>query len=283
MAPWLLTGAKQTGEPMAMLTGGTMGLVYFVAFFFIIYCVRVVGVSSSTVVGSLSLLLPIIVAALVWDSTPNTIQMVGIGLALVSLLLIAVKPQSNMVSGENKNNEKTEGKWVAPTLLFGFFLLCGMSRISQEAFKFESVADQKPTFLLTAFVVAGIPSIVLLVYRRKPIKTMEWVIGIIMGVSNLLQSLLILKSLDTIDGYIVFPLSSAGGIVFTTLVATFLLDEKLRKRAYIGIAVAVFALILLNWESDSSSSTDTAQPRPRTLESSPLPEYLASAAIPIRS
>lgn len=262
IAPWFFIGVEQTGEPMAILTGGTMGLVYFVAFFFIIYCVRVVGVSSSTVVGSLSLLLPIVVAAVVWDSTPNAIQVFGIGLALVSLLLIAVKPQSNLVSQEQAETGTSERKWIAPTLLFGFFLLCGMSRISQEAFKFESVPDQKPTFLLSAFVVSGIPSAFLLIYRHKPILKMELLIGTIMGVSNLLQSLLILKALDSIDGYIVFPLSSAGGIVFTTLVATLWLDEKLRRRAYLGIAIAVFALILLNWDrGESSEPTEMSDTR----------------------
>lgn len=254
IAPWFLIDGDQTGDTMAIATGGTMGLVYFVAFFFVNYCVRVVGVSSSTVVGSLSLLLPIIVAAIVWDSTPNTIQIVGIGLALISLLLIAVKPQANLIKQEHQ--AVTGRKWVAPTLLFGFFLLCGMSRISQEAFKFESFPDQKPTFLLSAFVVAGIPSAVMLICRRKSISTMELAIGAIMGVSNLLQSLLILKALDSLDGYIVFPLSSAGGIVFTTLVATFWLDEKLRRRAYLGIAVAVFALILLNWDRGETSQTN---------------------------
>ncbi len=253
ITPWFFLGVKQTGEPMAMWTGGTMGLVYFIAFFFVNYCIRVVGVSSTTVVGSLSLLLPIIVAAFAWDSTPNSIQIAGIGLALVSLLMIAIKPQSNVNLQNDAEDKRDGGKWIAPTILFIFFLLCGISRISQEAFKFESVLDQKPTFVLTAFVVAGIPSALLLIYRRKRILWMELVIGTIMGIANFLQTLLILKALDSIDGYIVFPLSSAGGIVFTTLVATFLLDEKLRKRAYIGIAIAVIALVLLNWDSDSTS------------------------------
>jgi drug/metabolite transporter (DMT)-like permease len=251
IAPWYFTGVEQTGDTMAMVTGGTMGLVYFVAFFFVIYCVRVVGVSSTTVVGSLSLLLPIIVAAFVWDSTPNLIQIAGIGLALVSLLMIAVKPKTDKAieTGPEKDTED----WKQSGLLVGFFLLCGMSRIAQETFKYESVIDQKPTFLLTAFIVAGIPSLILLVYRFRPILKMEWVIGVIMGLSNGLQTFLILKSLDFIPGYIVFPLSSAGGIVFTTMVATLLLNERLRNRAYIGIAISVVALILLNWQQGSTS------------------------------
>ena len=266
IAPWYFTGIKQTGDFMAIATGGTMGLVYFVAFFFVIYCVRVVGVSSTMVVSSLSLLLPIIVAAFVWDSTPNLIQIAGIALALVSLLMVAVKPKPPAVKSKpltvkskpltvKPKPDKTAAQdvltakdWKPLALLFVFFLLCGFSRIAQETFKHESVIDQKPTFLLAAFTIAGIPSLILLIYRLRPILKMELVIGIIMGLSNGLQTFWMLKSLDFIPGYIAFPLSSAGGIFFTTAVATLVLNEKLHKQAYIGIAVSVVALVLLNWQ-----------------------------------
>ena len=254
IAPWCFTGIKQTGDFVAIATGGAMGLVYFVAFFFVIYCVRVVGVSSTMVVSSLSLLLPIIVAAFVWESTPNMIQIAGIALALVSLLMIAIKPKPKPATVNPKpdktapQNEPTVRDWKPLALLFVFFLLCGFSRIAQETFKYESVIDQKPTFLLAAFTIAGIPSLILLIYRFRPILKMEFVIGIIMGLSNGLQTFWMLKSLDFIPGYIAFPLSSAGGIVFTTAVATSMLNEKLGRRSYIGIAVSVVALVLLNWQ-----------------------------------
>ena len=236
-----------------------MGLVYFIAFFFVIYCVRVVGVSSTMVVSSLSLLLPIIIAAFVWNSTPNLTQIAGIALALVSLLMIAIKPKPPAVKPKPdivnpkpdktaSQNEPTARDWKPLALLFVFFLLCGFSRIAQETFKYESVIDQKPTFLLAAFTVAGIPSLILLIYRFRPILKMEFAIGIIMGLSNGLQTFWMLKSLDFIPGYIAFPLSSAGGIVFTTAVATSMLNEKLGRRSYIGIAVSVVALVLLNWQ-----------------------------------
>ena len=253
IVPWYCTGIKQTGDFVAIATGGTMGLVYFIAFFFVIYCVRVVGVSSTMVVSSLSLLLPIIVAALVWGSTPNPIQIAGIALALVSLLMVAVKPKPPAVKPKPDKataleNEPTAKNWKPLALLFVFFLLCGFSRIAQETFKYESVIDQKPTFLLAAFTIAGIPSLILLIYRFRPILKMEFAIGIIMGLSNGLQTFWMLKSLDFIPGYIAFPLSSAGGILFTTAVATSMLNEKLGRRSYIGIAVSVVALVLLNWQ-----------------------------------
>ena len=245
-APLYFTGAQQTGDTMAMVTGGSMGLIYFIAFFFVTYCVRVVGVSATSVVSSLSLLLPIIVATFVWDSTPNLIQITGIALALLSLLLIAVKPKT--AESAATENHSTDHNWKPLLILFVFFLLCGFSRIAQEAFKYESGIDQKPTFLLAAFTAAGIPSLILLIYRHRPILKMEWVVGIVMGLSNGLQTYFILKSLDFIPGYIAFPLSSAGGIVFTTAVATLMLGEKLQRQAYIGIAISVVALVLLNWQ-----------------------------------
>ena len=249
--PVLLFSAPQTGEPMAILLGSGMGLSYFIAFFFVVYCVRVVGVTASTVVGSLALLMPILYAAVWYGEIPNPVQITGIALALMTLLLIGIKPQANLESGDGDVGAEPPrkiAKWTPSLLLFGFFMLCGVSRVTQEAFQFESVADQKPTFVLSAFVVAGIPSLLILVFRRRRIKKMEWMIGILMGVCNATQTFLILLALQHIKGYIVFPLSSAGGIVFTMLVATKLLGERLSKRAVWGIALAVVALVFLNWE-----------------------------------
>ena len=83
---------------------------------------------------------------------PNPIQIAGIALALVSLLMIAVKPKPDKATAL----EPTAKDWKPLVLLFVFFLLYEFSRIAQETFKYESVADQKPTFLLAAFTIAGI-------------------------------------------------------------------------------------------------------------------------------
>ena len=72
-----------------------------------------------------------------------------------------------------------------------------------------------------------------------------------MGLANGVQTFFILRSLDFYEGYIVFTVTSAGGIIFTMMVATRLLGEKLSKLTYIGIAIAVVALCLLNWPTSS--------------------------------
>jgi len=257
IAPWFVLDGQQTGDPAAIIAGGSMGTMYFINFFFVTWCVRTVGASSTTVVGVLSMLIPIIYAAFVWKSQPHWVQGIGIALAFVSLILIGLKPdRQKMKSVGLKPDSKKESKestfsWQAPLILATFFLLCGLSRIAQESFKYESVESQKPTFLLAAFVASSIPSIILLLWRRRKILPMEAVIGIMMGVANGSQTWFTLKSLDAMAGFIFFPVSSAGGIIFTMFVAVVWLHERVSRRALIGIVVAVVALVMMNMKVGS--------------------------------
>ena len=249
IAPWFLLDGGQTGDIPAIVAGGSMGLAYFVNFFFITWCVRAVGASSTTVVGVLSMLIPIIYAAMVWNSTPQLAQAIGIAMAFVSLILIGLKPDQQKVTGAT--NEIGDAKhaafsWKAPLILGGFFLLCGLSRIAQESFKYQSGESQKPTFLLAAFIAAGIPSIILLLWRRRKILPIEAVVGSAMGIANATQTWFTLKALESLPGFLFFPISSAGGIIFTMFVAVLWMNEKISRRALIGIGIAVVALTMMN-------------------------------------
>jgi drug/metabolite transporter (DMT)-like permease len=224
----------------AIWTGGSMGVVYFIAFFFAIYAIKSVGAASATVVSVLSILLPIAVAAAIWNEHPNAWQTSGIGLALLALLLIG--GQTNRAGSPDV---ETARRWVIPVVLFSFFLLCGCSRLAQDTFKHVSQPDQLPAFLISAFGIAGTASVIMLLYRRRKILPMEMVFGVSLGLANILQSHFVLKSLEFFEGFIVFPVTSAGAITLTTIVATALLGERLTGRTCVGIAVSVVALFLL--------------------------------------
>ncbi len=250
------TVSEATSEQVwnAVYTGGSMGAIYFTAFFFVIYVILWVGASAATVVSVLSILMPITFAAFFWEDKPNAIQIAGIMLALVSLLLIGLKPGKSDPPDATKEatiNALPVTPWIAPMVLLGFFLLCGLSRMAQEAFKYLSVANERPTYLLTAFTVAGIPSAIVLiyfwVYKRQPPKSTEILFGFLLGGANIMQTHFILQSLEHFPGFIVFPVTSAGAIILTTLIATRLMNEQLSSRAYAGIVIAVLALFLLHW------------------------------------
>lgn len=222
----------------SVATGCMMGACYFVAYFFAIYAIKWIGASAATVISALSLLVPIVFGVYVWKEDPNAFQIFGIGLSLIALMLIG---------GQTKAAAAPKRPWFSPMMLVVFFLLCGCSRLAQEAFKHICEEVQRPTFIVAAFTTAAVPSLALLMGRRRRVCLRELGFGALMGLCNVLQIHFILKSLELFDGFIVFPVVGAGGLVLTALVATSCLGESLSRKTNLGIAIACLSLVLLNW------------------------------------
>jgi drug/metabolite transporter (DMT)-like permease len=239
----------------AMLAGAAMGSCYFVCFFFVNYSIRWIGAAASTVIAVLSILLPIATGVLVWGERPAVGQGCGIAIALISLLLIGAQRASYT---------SKRRPWFAPFILLVFFLLAGTSRLAQESFKHVCDPRYRPLFLLAAFLMAALPSLALLVSRRKRVLPGELLFGSLLGTANVLQTHCILKSLQSLDGFIVFPVTSAGGLVLTTLVATGFLGERLTRRTILGIVLAAAAMFLLYGSPGGAASIVDSAVRPQT-------------------
>lgn len=237
ISPEFTTAEIESISLNAVITGGVMGTCYFITYFFVVHAIRKIGASAATVIGGLSILLPIVSSAVIWNDVPNVYQCVGIALAIASLALI----------GRHSRERTLDRSWVTPVIMVSFFFLAGLARLSQEVFKHGSDADQRPVFLLTTFVIAAVPSLVILVTRKLRFSLRELVFGCAMGTANILQLHFTMKALQVLPGFIVFPIISAGCLVLTALVATQFLDEQLNTRTRLGIALASIALVLLNW------------------------------------
>jgi drug/metabolite transporter (DMT)-like permease len=226
----------------AVATGASMGICYFIAFFFVIYAIRHIGASTTNMISALSILLPIGFAVVVWHEHPNVLQLMGITLAITALC---------MVGRSSQYLQKPANSGMFLLTLITFFLLAGLSRLSQDMFGQFSNVSQRPTFLFAAFAAAAIPSFFILAKRAFRISFMEAVFGVALGAVNILQTHFMLKSLNLFAGYIVFPVVSAGGLVFTATIAMLFLGEKVNRRSAFGLSIAVIALVLLNAKAHS--------------------------------
>jgi drug/metabolite transporter (DMT)-like permease len=220
-----------------------MGLVYFIAFFFVIHCVKHIGASITTVVSVLSLLFPVTLAALLWSEIPDPSQSFGIALALLALLLVSVRWKAPAIDAVPTTANRHF--LFNSAILLVFFILCGFSRLAQETFKHVSEPGHRPVFLFSAFGVTASFSAITLIYRQRRIPLTELGMGLLMGTANVFQTLMILKCLELYPGYIVFPATSAGTIVLTTIVATSLMGERIENLAILGIGMAVLSLFIL--------------------------------------
>jgi drug/metabolite transporter (DMT)-like permease len=243
----------------AIWTGGAMGAVYFTAYFLVIRAIRMVGASATSVVAVLSILFPIVLAAIFFSERPTPLQSIGIGLALGSLVLVGrskqapvtnTKPASlkkHLSESHSPETDISVAAWIVPLVLATFFFLCGLNRVAQDLFKHVSHPDHRPAFCLAAFTIASIPSFYVLLLRKRWPTAMETGIGFLLGLSNVLQTYFMLRSLEHLAGYIAFTIASGGTIVFTTMMAVGLMGERINRKTQIGIGLAVVALVMLKW------------------------------------
>ena len=233
----LLFDAGQTAYSWSsILTGICNGVCYFVAYFVLIRMVGWQGAANIAVVTRLSIVLPIVAGIAIWGERPGVMQSLGIGLACVGLVLIGRRASEPSVGATPP---------FALLLLAGFFFIAGGSRLAQEVFKHVCHPDERSAFLITAFGVTAIGALGVQLVRWQAPRRFEWSIGVVLGLSNLGQTYFILKALEHYPGFIVFPLASAGGLLFTTSVAVLVLKERLSLNSYLGIGLATCALALL--------------------------------------
>ena len=224
----------------ACASGATTGAAYFVAFFFLATTLQWKGAALASVVSRLSILVPILCGILIWHEQPSTMQYAGIALACVAL---------GLIRRGRLHLDMSQLPWYAPLHVALFFVVAGVSRLGTEAFHQTAASYEKPSFLLAAFGLSAFASVLLMLIRRRLPGRQELLFGAGIGLTNISQTFVILKALDVYDGFIVFSMVSAGGVVFTTLVAVFLMGEKLTRASCIGIAIATIALVMLQANS----------------------------------
>lgn len=233
---WFLVWGKGWITPSVILTGGMNGICYFFSFLLLIVIVSVKGAATTSIIARMSILLPILYGILVWSERPSVWQSIGILLAMTSL---------GLVGNRRTNVAQQDHAWYVAGLPVLFFLLAGTGRISQDMFNHLCQPEQRPAHLAIAFSVAAVPSTILFIVRRHWPTMVEWVMGTILGLINVIQVYCLLKALQVYPDYIVFPVTSAAALVFTTLMAVWMLKERLRLTTYAGIGFAVCALLLL--------------------------------------
>jgi drug/metabolite transporter (DMT)-like permease len=237
-----------SGETLFL--GSVAGVIYVVSMVMLLPAMRASGVAVVGAVTQLSMMMPVAVAVWRFREYPSALQTAGIIATLLALPLLSATSAMQ--------EERPRG--LSPLILL-LFMSTGSSQVVMKEFASTRPGSDLPLYSAALFVAATISTVVWMAATgdtgRPNGKTEvpsdgrligEWPIGIALGAVNLLQLVCLLLALRSLPAVIVFPVSAALGIVFNAVVSLVVWRERPSRGGWLGIGLAVMAVILLSWK-----------------------------------
>jgi drug/metabolite transporter (DMT)-like permease len=219
----------------AILLGLVGGVFFFLSFIYYQKSVGENGAALSGTFGKLGILVPMVFSVIIWNEIPRFHQWIGIFVALFSIVFVNFSP----------NKDKSNNTTINLTLIL-LFLFGGMAEFQNKLFQQYALTQYKDVFLFFVFITGFFLSLYFVIKSRQIIMKKDLFTGFLVGIPNLFSSYFLIMALNSMPTAIVFPIYSAGSIIFISLGEVFLYKEKLSQKDKIAILLVILALILIN-------------------------------------
>jgi len=198
------------------------------------------GLSVASVSGRMAVVIPIIFGVILYNEKITFIKVMGIILALLAVYLTSVKKEKLNI---NKSS-----------LLFPVILFLGSGAID-TLLKYAEVnfvpSSQVSIFSASIFGIAfilGLITVIIQGIRSKITLNFRNIVGgIVLGIPNYFSIEFLIRALkiEGFDSAILFTINNVCIVLLTTISGLLLFNEKLEKRNWIGIAIAVLSIVLI--------------------------------------
>lgn len=213
-----------------------VGILLPVVFLFLIASIRHMGIVKTDAAQRLSLFIPILAAWFIFKEEFNSYKIMGLIVGFVALLFIL-----------RKNTGTDQNKWIYPAIvLLGFGVI-------DILFKQIALYTALPytTSLFIVFDISLAVSILIVIYdsviKKVKLELKNILFGSLVGLFNFGNILFYLKAHKAFSDNpsTVFAGMNMGVIILGSLVGLLFFKEKLSKINFIGIFLALIAIILI--------------------------------------
>lgn len=199
------------------------------------------GLSVVAVATKMSVAIPVLFGIFLYNESTGILKILGILLALVSVYLTSIKTKEG-ISIKKEN------------LIFPLLVFFG-SGIIDTSIKYLETSYVSETdvglFSSTIFATAGIIGIIILIIQafmgKLKITFKNILGGIALGVPNYYSIYFLVMALRTegFDSSTIFTMNHVGIVTISTLVGILLFKEKLIRKNWIGLILAIISIILV--------------------------------------
>lgn len=225
-----------------------LGFMFILVFSLMAKTTQVLGMSVVSVASKMSVAVPVGFVIWYYQEALTLFKIIGIALALVSVLLVSLKKKTNLAF-----NLKS---FLLPILVFvgSGVIETSLKFLEQD---YVSKADVG-NFSLVIFFFAACFGLVFLFLKslKKENKfnflPKEILGGIVLGIPNFYSIYFFISALksEVLPSSLLFVLNNVSIVVFSTLLGVFIFKERLTLKNWLGIALAAASIALLYFGID---------------------------------
>ena len=222
-------------------TSIVIGILFITMFYLIGLSTQKAGLTITSISTKMSVVFPMLFSILYYSENIYTLKVIGMILALVSILLSTIKDKAN--------GSSLKGLAFPLILFFGMGIVDSAVKFNQEEYLLNAGAIESTTFIFAISALIGLSiQFSFNVKKIKDIKLGTLIFGIILGLSNFGSLYFLILALNSkfLDSSIIFAVNNTVIILISVLVGRFLFAEKLTKLNWIGVAVSIIAIVSLS-------------------------------------
>jgi multidrug transporter EmrE-like cation transporter len=257
LTPDLSAFEQLDGTSQGTLLTLALGTMFVIAFVLIGLTAQKVSVTSASLAGNMSLVIPVLFGLFVFQNNNKTftaINYAGLLLALAALALGAIQkaPKGATTTTDGKTQSVTTLVWLLPVLTF-FASGTNNTLINFLSSRYYS-PEQTTIFMIVACIGAAMVGTSLLLYKilvtGEKLRLRSMFGGLLLGVPNFLSLYFLLLALSSFSNSaaFVFPIYNILTMLVSSLAAWLLYKEQLSNLNRLGLVFAVAAIVLISYQ-----------------------------------
>lgn len=224
-----------------------LGALFISIFYFISLTAQKINIAVASVANKMSVVIPVIVAFLLYGDSISAFKIAGILLALASVYL-TTRPDGEKTPGGNH--------WMLPLIVFiGSGIIDALVNYGSK----RLIHSPKEAALFTGFgfYIAGCIGVLWLLYliiiKKEKLLFRSVIAGILLGIPNFFSIYFILKALscNVLESSQLYPVANVFIVILSSLGGILFFKERLNRMNYLGIALSILAIGLITYEAFS--------------------------------
>ncbi|WP_347375110.1 DMT family transporter [Aequorivita sp. Q41] len=221
-----------------------LGALFITVFILIALTTQRSGLSVVSVATKMSVVIPIVFGLVYYKESLGILKFLGILFALTAVYLASIKTKEGL--------KIKISNFILPFLVF---LGSGIIDTTIKYLEGEYVAkNDTPIFSATIFATAASLGVIILcaqaIKGKFTFQFKNILGGIALGIPNYFSVYFLVQALrsDILESSGIFTLNNVAIVMFSTILGILLFKEKILTKNWIGIALAVFGILLIALE-----------------------------------